>query len=416
MWAQRRRRGQRARAVLLRAGHPRHRGAAGEVAAGDARRRAARRLLPVRAARRLRPGGDDDAGACATATSTSINGAKAWTTHGGHADFYKVMARTADDRNGISCFLVPADTDGLARTRRSGRWASPARPRPRCGSTRCACRRTGCSAQEGDGLKIALAGLDSGRLGIAAVATGLAQGALDHAVAYAKERETFGRRSSTTRGWPSCSPTWRRPCSRRGRRPRTPPGSRTGGCRSPARPRSPSCRHRQRDEGDHRRGAGARRLRLHPRLPRRALHARGEGHADLRGHQPDPADGDRPLPGQGAAPERLHTDPPRRAHRDPTPLRPTSRPQGPARPERQDAPWSRAPTRASASTPPRRSADARRRGGAGLSQPDAARGRGREADRPHPGGGARPRPRRSPSTPSSTGSRARSTSWSTTPG
>ncbi len=46
---------------------------------------------------------------------------------------------------------------------------------------------------EGQGLPIALAGLDSGRLGIAAVATGLAQGALDAAVAYAKERETFGK-------------------------------------------------------------------------------------------------------------------------------------------------------------------------------------------------------------------------------
>jgi alkylation response protein AidB-like acyl-CoA dehydrogenase len=48
--------------------------------------------------------------------------------------------------------------------------------------------------EEGDGLRIALAGLDSGRLGIAAVATGLAQGALDHAVTYARERETFGWR------------------------------------------------------------------------------------------------------------------------------------------------------------------------------------------------------------------------------
>jgi alkylation response protein AidB-like acyl-CoA dehydrogenase len=46
---------------------------------------------------------------------------------------------------------------------------------------------------EGQGLQIALAALDSGRLGIAAVATGLAQGALDRAVAYARERETFGR-------------------------------------------------------------------------------------------------------------------------------------------------------------------------------------------------------------------------------
>ena len=47
---------------------------------------------------------------------------------------------------------------------------------------------------EGDGLRIAFAALDSGRLGIAAVATGLAQGALDAAVAYAQERETFGKR------------------------------------------------------------------------------------------------------------------------------------------------------------------------------------------------------------------------------
>jgi hypothetical protein len=46
---------------------------------------------------------------------------------------------------------------------------------------------------EGQGLPIALQALDSGRLGIAAVATGLAQGSLDAAVAYAKERETFGR-------------------------------------------------------------------------------------------------------------------------------------------------------------------------------------------------------------------------------
>ena len=42
-----------------------------------------------------------------------LNGTKAWTTHGGRADFYKVMARTSEDRNGISCFLVPGDVDGL---------------------------------------------------------------------------------------------------------------------------------------------------------------------------------------------------------------------------------------------------------------------------------------------------------------
>ena len=123
-----------------------------------------------------------------------LNGAKAWTTHGGHADYYKIMARTSDDRNGISCFLVDASTPGLVAD-------PPEKKMGLTGSTTATMlltdvrvpvtRRLGA---EGDGLKIALAGLDSGRLGIAAVATGLAQGALDQAVAYAKERETFGQR------------------------------------------------------------------------------------------------------------------------------------------------------------------------------------------------------------------------------
>jgi len=128
-----------------------------------------------------------------------LNGAKAWTTHGGQADFYKVMARTSEAGSGgrgggISCFLVPADTPGLTAD-------PPEQKMGLTGSTTTtmlfddvrvpADRRLG---EEGDGLKIALAGLDAGRLGIAAVATGLAQGALDHALAYARERETFGVR------------------------------------------------------------------------------------------------------------------------------------------------------------------------------------------------------------------------------
>ncbi|AWB91668.1 acyl-CoA dehydrogenase family protein [Aeromicrobium chenweiae] len=123
-----------------------------------------------------------------------INGAKAWTTHGGQADFYKVMARTSDDGGrGISCFLVPADTPGLSAD-------NPEQKMGLMSSTTAtmlfddvrvpAERRLGA---EGQGLPIALAGLDAGRLGIAAVATGLAQEALDVAIAYAKERETFGR-------------------------------------------------------------------------------------------------------------------------------------------------------------------------------------------------------------------------------
>jgi alkylation response protein AidB-like acyl-CoA dehydrogenase len=123
-----------------------------------------------------------------------INGAKAWTTHGGDADFYKVMARTSDDGGrGISCFLVPADTPGLTAD-------TPEQKMGLNGSTTATMlfddvevpveRRLG---DEGQGLPIALAGLDAGRLGISAVATGLAQGALDVAVSYAKERESFGK-------------------------------------------------------------------------------------------------------------------------------------------------------------------------------------------------------------------------------
>jgi hypothetical protein len=122
-----------------------------------------------------------------------LEGAKAWTTHGGHADFYKVMARTGDGRNDISCFLVPADAAGLSSD-------APERKMGLTGSATTTMRLDGVRipverrlGEEGEGLKIALAGLDAGRLGIAAVATGLAQGALDHAVAYAKERTTFGK-------------------------------------------------------------------------------------------------------------------------------------------------------------------------------------------------------------------------------
>ncbi|MFD0899109.1 acyl-CoA dehydrogenase family protein [Actinomadura sediminis] len=123
-----------------------------------------------------------------------LNGAKAWTTHGGEADFYTVMARTSDDgARGISCFHVPAGTPGLE-------FDPPEDKMGLMGSTTATVRLEGVRVpadhligREGQGLSIALAGLDAGRLGIAAVATGLAQGALDTAVAYAKEREAFGK-------------------------------------------------------------------------------------------------------------------------------------------------------------------------------------------------------------------------------
>ncbi|PSL02488.1 hypothetical protein CLV30_110141 [Haloactinopolyspora alba] len=123
-----------------------------------------------------------------------LDGTKAWITHGGIADFYSVFARTSDDgARGISCFLVPADADGLtfgAAEHKMGLTASPTTIVNLDGVRVAAERRIG---DEGAGFGIALHALDAGRVGVAAVATGLAQAALDEAAAYARQREQFGR-------------------------------------------------------------------------------------------------------------------------------------------------------------------------------------------------------------------------------
>ena len=122
-----------------------------------------------------------------------VSGSKAWVTHGGEADFYTLFARTSEDRSrGISCFLAPGQAPGLTAQ-------EPEQKMGLTGSTTASLDYDGVEleperliGEEGQGLAIALQALDSGRLGIAAVAVGLAQGSLDHAVAYAGERETFG--------------------------------------------------------------------------------------------------------------------------------------------------------------------------------------------------------------------------------
>ena len=123
-----------------------------------------------------------------------LDGVKAWVTHGGFADFYTTMARTDPSRSGgVSCFLVPAGSPGLTADPpedKMGLTGSPTATMRFDGVRVDADRLIGA---RGQGLPIALAALDSGRLGIAAIATGLAQAALDDAVAYARERQTFGK-------------------------------------------------------------------------------------------------------------------------------------------------------------------------------------------------------------------------------
>ncbi len=121
-------------------------------------------------------------------------GEKAWVTHGGHADFYSTFLRTPDDgERAISCFHLTPDVAGFSA-------APPEQKMGLTGSTTAAIRLDDVRVaadrlvgERGRGMGIALAALDSGRLGISAVAVGLAQSALDLAVGYAVQREAFGR-------------------------------------------------------------------------------------------------------------------------------------------------------------------------------------------------------------------------------
>ncbi|UNQ38639.1 acyl-CoA dehydrogenase family protein [Prescottella equi] len=124
-----------------------------------------------------------------------INGSKAWITNGGRADFYTLFARTSDDgARGISCFLVPKDTEGLGFGKPEEKMGLRAVPTTAAHYDDAFVPAERLIGKTGQGLPIAFSALDSGRLGIAAVAVGLAQGALDDAVAYAKERKAFGKR------------------------------------------------------------------------------------------------------------------------------------------------------------------------------------------------------------------------------
>ncbi|GAA3396863.1 acyl-CoA dehydrogenase family protein [Cryptosporangium minutisporangium] len=129
-----------------------------------------------------------------------VTGTKAWITHGGKADAYALFVRTAPGSKGISCLFAPGAVEGLtfgSPEQKMGLHAIPTTAAYWDGAILEADRLIGA---EGQGLQIAFSALDSGRLGIAACATGLAQAALDAAVDYANERTTFGRKIADHQG------------------------------------------------------------------------------------------------------------------------------------------------------------------------------------------------------------------------
>jgi len=122
-----------------------------------------------------------------------INGAKMWISMGNHAKVALVFAQTdpALKHRGLACFLVDADQPGFQPSEIHGKMGLH-------GSDTAAIALDDAVATEmlgevGDGFKVAMSALDSGRFSVAAGCVGICQGCVDESVAYAKEREQFGR-------------------------------------------------------------------------------------------------------------------------------------------------------------------------------------------------------------------------------
>lgn len=145
------------------------------------------------------PGSGSDAAALRTKANRdgngwSLNGTKAFISGAGHSDLYLVMARTGGDGpKGVSAMLVENGTDGLSFGANERKMGWRAQPTAQVQFDDCHIPANHLLGEEGNGFKYAMAGLDGGRLNIAASALGAAQAALERATSYAKERKAFGK-------------------------------------------------------------------------------------------------------------------------------------------------------------------------------------------------------------------------------
>ena len=144
------------------------------------------------------PGSGSDAAALRTrATKTGdsyvLDGSKAFISGGNYSDLYIVMCRTGGDGpRGISTIVVPSPSEGLSFGAFEKKMGWKAQPTTQVQFDDCAVPLANLVGEEGQGFRYAMAGLDGGRLNIAACALGGAQSALDKAIAYMKERKAFG--------------------------------------------------------------------------------------------------------------------------------------------------------------------------------------------------------------------------------
>jgi hypothetical protein len=124
-----------------------------------------------------------------------IDGVKQFITSGANAQLAVVFAVTDRDaaKKGISCFLVPTDTPGYRVARIEEKMGQHASDTAQIVLEDCRVPDDNLLGQPGEGYRIALSNLEAGRIGIAAQSVGMARAAFEAALAYAQERETFGK-------------------------------------------------------------------------------------------------------------------------------------------------------------------------------------------------------------------------------
>src|SRR5687767_6479878 len=152
------------------------------------------------------PGSGSDAVALSTKATRAdggykLNGSKVFCTRGNEADAVLVMARTGDQgAGGISAFIVEKGTDGFGGSKKEDKMGWRSSPTWMLACDDAFVPEDHLVGQEGQGFRIALASLDSGRLGIAACSIGLAQAAFDEALRFTTEREQFGKPVNQNQG------------------------------------------------------------------------------------------------------------------------------------------------------------------------------------------------------------------------
>ncbi len=145
------------------------------------------------------PGSGSDAASLGTRAVADgddyvLNGSKAFISGGGVSDIYAVMARTGGDGpDGISCILVGKDAPGLSFGKQERKMGWNSQPTAAVIFENCRTPRANRLGAEGEGFRIAMKGLDGGRINIAACSLGTARAALDATKSYLVERRQFGR-------------------------------------------------------------------------------------------------------------------------------------------------------------------------------------------------------------------------------